>query len=119
MIDSNNNEKFFFEIRKNQFNNSFYFILKDEEDKILLKSWRYTNKTNCRNGIKTVIRNFKNKEFIVLVQISYNNWYCCLNTTNGEIIAMCQSFETKEEVINLIKDLKNLSFDTPVVDKTK
>ena len=119
MKHSNNNEKFYFEIYKEERFNLFYFELKDEEGNIYLESWQFTNKTNCRNGIKTVIRNFKNKEFIVLVQISYNKWYCCLNTTNGEIIAMCQSFETKEEVINLIKDLKNLSFDTPVVDKTK
>lgn len=119
MIHSNNNKKYFFEINKEERFNLFYFELKDEEGNIYLESWQFTNKTNCRNGIKTVIRNVKNKEFIVLVQISYNKWYCCLNTTNGIIIAFSQYFETKEEVINMIKDLKSLSLETPVIDKTK
>ena len=119
MIHSTNNEKFFFEIRKNHFNNSFYFILKDEEDKILLKSWRYTNKTNCRNGIKTAIINSKNEFRFEVEHIYGEKWIVILKAGNGKRIAYSQYFDTEEEAKNIIEDLKNVSLKTPVIDKTK
>ena len=119
MKHSTNNEKFFFEIRKNQFNNSFYFILKDEEDKILLKSWRYTNKTNCRNGIKTVIRNSKNEFRFEVEHIYDEKWIVILKAGNGKRIAYSQYFDTEEEAKNIIENLKNVSLKTPVIEKTK
>ena len=118
MIHSTNNEKYFFEINKNK-DNFFYFQLKNKEDKILLKSWRYTNKTNCRNGIKTVIRNSKNEERFEVEHIYDEKWIVILKAGNGKRIAYSQYFDTEEEAKNIIEDLKNVSLKTPVIDKTK
>lgn len=118
MIHTINKEKFYFEINKNE-DDFFYFQLKDEKSKILLKSLIYTDKTDCQEGIISVIRNSKNEERFDVVPGPYETWFISLNTPNGEVIAICPSFETKKEVLNLIKDLNYLSFETPVVDNTK
>ena len=119
MIDSNSNEKYFFEICKNQYNDLFYFILKDEEDKILLKSWRYTNKTNCQKGVKSVIRNSKNEFRFEVEHIYDEKWIVILKAGNGKRIAYSQYFDTEEEAKNIIENLKNVSLKTPVIEKTK
>ncbi|PQL89821.1 DUF1508 domain-containing protein [Apibacter sp. wkB309] len=118
MIHSTNNEKYFFEINKDQYN-LFYFNLKDEEGNIYLESWRYTNKTNCRKGIKTVIRNSKNEFRFEVEHIYDEKWIVILKAGNGKRIAHSQYFDTEKEAINLIKNLKNLSLKTPVIDNTK
>ena len=113
-----NNKKYFFEIYKTKYN-FFLFDLKDEEDNILLKSWRYTNKTNCRNGIKTAIINSKNEFRFEVEHIYGEKWIVILKAGNGKRIAYSQYFDTEEEAKYLIKNLKNLSLKTPVIDKTK
>ena len=118
MKDSNSNEKYFFEINKDQYN-LFYFILKDEEGNIYLESWRYTNKTNCRKGIKTVIRNSKNEFRFEVEHIYDEKWIVILKAGNGKRIAHSQYFDTEEEAKNFIEDLKSLSLDIPVIDNTK
>lgn len=119
MIHSTNNkEKFYFEINKDK-DNFFYFQLKNKEDKILLKSWLFTNKTNCRNGIKTVIINSKNEFRFEVEHIYDEKWIVILKAGNGKRIAYSQYFDTEEEAKYLIKNLKNLSLKTPVIDNTK
>ena len=118
MIHSNNNEKFYFEINKDQYN-LFYFNLKDEEGNIYLESDLDVLKTNCKHGIKSVIRNSKNKDRFKIIQTYEEKWILYLRNEPGQIIAESPTFQTKEEAINLIKDLKNLSLETPVIDNTK
>ena len=119
MIHTNNKEKFYFEINKDK-DNFFYFQLKNKEDKILLKSWQFTNKTNCRNGIKTVIRNSKNEDRFEVEQIYDQKWMVRMKTVNSKTIAIIpKEFDTEEEAKNFIEDLKCLSLKTPVIDKTK
>ena len=126
MKHSNNNEKYFFEIHKDYDGiflyttyDLFFFKLKNEEGKILLKSLQYEHKTNCRNGIKTVIRNSKNEDRFEVEHIYDEKWIVILKAGNGKRIAYSQYFDTEEEAINMIKDLKSLSLKTPVIDKTK
>ena len=119
MIHTNNKEKFYFEINKDK-DNFFYFQLKNKEDKILLKSWQFTNKTNCRNGIKTVIRNSKNEDRFEVEQIYDQKWMVRMKTVNSKTIAIFpKEFDTEEEANNFIEDLKSLTLKTPVVDYTK
>lgn len=124
MKHSNNIEKFYFEIDKYEdnftlINDRFCFELKDEKGYTYLRSLPYTDKTDCQEGIISIIRNSKNEERFDVVPGPYETWFISLNTPNGEVIAICPSFETKKEVLNLIKDLNCLSFETPVVDNTK
>ena len=125
MIHSNNNEKFYFEIYKDEYdystsNDLFYFKLKDEEGNIYLESWQFTNKTNCRNGIKTVIRNFKNEDRFEVEQIYVQKWMVRMKTVNSKTIAIIpKEFDTEEEAKNFIEDLKSLTLETPIIDKTK
>ena len=127
MKDSNNNKKFFFEIDKNKdnffsyFYDRFYFKLKDEEEgKIYLKSDLYTNKTDSQNWINSVIRNSKNEDRFGVIQTYEEKWIFYLRNENGQIIAVSPYyFDTIVEAINLIKNLKNLSLKTPVIDNTK
>ncbi|PQL89808.1 YegP family protein [Apibacter sp. wkB309] len=116
---NNNKEKFYFEIYKEERFNLFYFELKDEEGNIYLESWQFTYKTNCKEGIKSVIRNFKNRERFIIEQPFYNAWRVYLKAGNGIIIAYSQYFDTEKEAKNFIEDLKCLSLETPVIDKTK
>ena len=118
MKHSNNNEKYFFEINKDE-DNLFYFQLKDKNGKIYLESPPYTRKTDCQKELKSVLRNSKNEFRIELVPFSNNEWCSILKTGNGRAIAMYPFFETKEELESFIKDLKSLSLETLVIDKTE
>ena len=125
MKHSANNKKFYFEIHTDEaeltdLNYRFYFDLIDEKGEILLKSWQFTNKTNCRNGIKTVIRNSKNEDRFEVEQIYDQKWMVRMKTVNSKTIAIIpKEFDTEEEAKNFIEDLKSLTLETPVVDNTK
>lgn len=118
MIHSNNKEIFYFKITKD-YNNLFFFCLKNEKGNICLGSLPYTRKTDCQEGIKSVICNFKNEDRFGVIQYYDDKWIFYLRDENGQIIAESPTFQTKEEAINLIKNFKNLSLKTPVVDKTE
>ena len=118
MKHSANNKKFYFEIHKYK-DNFFYFNLKDEEGNIYLESDLYVRKTSCQEELKSVIRNFKNEDRFKIEPLSNGKFRVYLRAVNGEIIVESSSFETKEEAISLIKNLKNLSLKTPVIDNTK
>ena len=118
MKDSNSNEKYFFEINKDQYN-LFYFNLKDKNGNIYLKSGSYTQKTNCLKGINSVIRNSKNEERFIIKQPYNDTWRVYLKAGNGRTIVKSNFLDAEEEAKNFIKDLKCLSLDTPVVDNTK
>ena len=118
MIHTNNKEKYFFEINKDK-GNLFYFNLKGEGDKILLKSGSFTQKINCQKGIKSVIRNSKNEYRFELEQFYDEKWIIILKAGNGKTIAVTTDLDTEKEAENFIEDLKNLSLKTPVIDKTK
>ena len=125
MKHSANNKKFYFEIhidvvKFTDLNYRFYFDLIDEKGEILLKSWQFTNKTNCRNGIKTVIRNSKNEDRFEVEKIYDQKWMVRMKTVNSKTIAIIpKEFDTEEEAKNFIEDLKSLTLETPVVDNTK
>ena len=119
MKHSNNNKKYFFEIKKNQFKNLFYFNLKDEEGYCLLSDY-YTNKTDSQNWINSVIINSKNEERFIIKQTYEEKWIFYLRDENGKIIAVSPYFfDTIVEAKNFTEDLKSLSPETPVIDKTK
>ena len=113
-----NNKKYFFEINKDE-DNFFYLRLKGEEDKTLLKCGSFTQKTKCQKVVKSVIRNSKNGERFGVKRSPYGRYDVYLKAVNGEIIAVSADFYTKEEAKNFIEDLKSLSLETPVIDKTK
>lgn len=113
-----NNKKYFFEINKNK-DNLFYFQLKDDEENIYLESPPYTHKTNCKEGIKSVIRNSKNEFLFEIEQDRYERWFIWQKYRTGQLITRSREFVTIEELKNLIIDLKSLSLETPVIDKTK
>ena len=118
MKHSNNNKKFFFKITKNC-NNFFHFYLINKEGYNLESDYYYTQKTNCLKGIKSVIRNSKNRERFIIEQPFDNAWRVYLKARNGKIIAISPCFDSEKEAKNLIENLKNLSLKTPVIDKTK
>ena len=120
----NNNEKFYFEIYKDEYdystsNDLFYFKLKDEDGNSYIRSRPHLHKTNCLKELKSVLRNFKNRERFIIEQPYNYTWIVYLKAENGEKIANSPCFATEEEAINMIKDLKSLTLETPVVDKTK
>ena len=118
MIDSNNNEKYFYEINKDQYN-LFYFNLKDKNGNIYLKSGSYTQKTNCLKGIRSIIRNSKNDARVIVEQTRDEKWKGSLKAENGKTRAFKTAFNTKEEVKNFFEILKNLSLETALIDNTK
>ena len=118
MKDSNSNEKYFFEINKDQYN-LFYFKLKDKNGNIYLKRGLYKHKTSCQEVIKSVIKNSKNREHFIIKQDYNDSWIVFMEDGNGIIIAYSQYFDTEEEAKNFIKNFKNLSLKTPVIDNTK
>ena len=117
MIHSANKEKLYFEINKDQYN-LFYFNLKDKNGNICLKRSFYKHKTSCQEGIESVINNSNNEERFEATQTNYG-WIVYLKAENGEKIAISDYLDTEEEAKYLIKNLKNLSLKTPVIDKTE
>ena len=120
----NNNEKFYFEIYKDEYdystsNDLFYFKLKDEDGNNYIRSRPYLLKTDCQKELKSVLRNFKNRERFIIEQPYNYTWIVYLKAGNGEKIANSPCFGTKEEAKNFIEDLKSLSLETSVIDKTK
>ena len=119
MKHSNNNEKYFFEINKTK-GNLFYLYLRDGEGNIYLGSGLYTQKTNCQKVIESVIRNSKNEDRFIFGQPYDKKWIAYLRNENGQIIAESANYlDTYVEAKNFIKNFKNLSLKTPVIDKTK
>ena len=75
MIHTNKNKKYFFEINKykdtfsyTNYNDRFYFNLKDEKGNIYLESDLYVLKTSCKKEIKSVLKNSKNEDRFRLIQ---------------------------------------------------
>ena len=119
MIDSNNNEKYFFEINKNK-DNFFYFNLKDKNGKIHFKSGSYAQKTDCKKGIKSVIMNSKKRDRFYFKYFLNGLFVAYLNDANNKVIAIYADLVTNdEELENFTENLKSLSLKTPVIDKTK
>ena len=118
MIHTINKEKFYFEINKNE-DDFFYFQLKDEDGNSYIRSRPHIHKTECLKELKSVLRNLKNRERFIIEQPYNYTWIVYLKAGNGEKIANSPCFGTKEEAINMIKNLKSLSLKTPVIDKTK
>ena len=108
MIHSNNNEKFFFEIYKDEddvfySNDRFYFKLKDEDGNSYIRSRPYLHKTDCQKELKSVLRNSKNEERFIIEQNIYKKWIVFLKEGNGKIIAYSQYFDTEEEAKNFFE----------------
>lgn len=118
MIYPRNNKKYFFEIDKNE-DNFFYFQLKDEEGNIYLERGAYTYKTNCKHGIKSVIRNSKNRERFIIKQASNKKWTCSLTAENGRTIAFTPYFKTKLKIEKFVEDLPRIVHYAKFSDKTK
>ncbi|MCX8676240.1 MULTISPECIES: DUF1508 domain-containing protein [unclassified Apibacter] len=118
MIYPRNNKKFYFEIDKNE-DNLFYFQLKDEEGNIYLERGAYTYKTNCKHGIKSVIRNSKNRERFIIKQASNKKWTCSLTAGNGRAIAFTPYFKTKFRIEKFVEDLPRKVHLAKFSDKTK
>lgn len=124
MKHTNNNEKLYFEIYKDEddvssSNDRFYFKLKDEEGNSYIRSRPHIHKTNCLKELKSVLRNSKNRERFIIEQPFDNTWRVYLKAGNGEKIANSPCFGTKEEAKNFFEILKNVSLKTPFIDKTK
>ena len=126
MKHSANNEKYFFEINKykdtfpyTNYNDRFYFNLKDEKGNIYLESDLYVLKTSCKKEIKSVLKNSKNEDRFRLIQTYDDKWIFFLRDETDEIIAESTDFDNEKEAKNFIEDLKCLSLKTPVIDKTK
>ena len=124
MKHSNNKEKFYFEIYKDEddvssSNDRFYFKLKDEDGNSYIRSRPHLHKTNCLKELKSVLRNSKNDARVIIEQAYDNTWIVILKAGNGKRIANSPCFRTEKEAKNFIEDLKSLSLKTPVIDKTK
>ncbi|WP_303811850.1 YegP family protein [Apibacter mensalis] len=124
MKHSNNIEKFYFEIYKDEddvssSNDRFYFKLKDEDGNSYIRSRPHIHKTNCLKELKSVLRNSKNRERFIIEQPFDNTWRVYLKAGNGEKIANSPCFGTEKDAKNFIKDLKSLSLETLVIDKTE
>lgn len=118
MIYPRNNKKYFFEINKTKYN-FFLFELKDEEGDIYLGSYFYTQKTNCLKGIKSVIRNSKNRGRFIIKQASNKKWTCSLTAGNGRAIAFTPYFKTKFKIEKFVEDLPRKVHLAKFSDKTK
>ena len=95
----------------------FYFHLLFK-NKVILSSYSYTQKTNCLNGIKSVIRNSKNED-----RFKVSSWgdssRVDITAGNGRIVASSHMYPTDNAAKNAILQLMNLSFAIKINDLTK
>ena len=87
-----------FEIYQSDKNKKFHFRLKAKNGQIILSSQGYSDKSGCRNGIRSVAKNAENDERFELNTAANGKRYFNLKSRNGEIIGTSQMYAANDGV---------------------
>ncbi|MGK0185345.1 MAG: hypothetical protein ACI9R3_001121 [Verrucomicrobiales bacterium] len=75
-----------FEIYQSEKSKKFHFRLKAKNGQIILTSQGYSDKSGCKNGVKSVAKNAANDARFEINTATNGKRYFSLKASNGEII---------------------------------
>ena len=104
-----------FEIKKSS-DEQFYFVLKAGNGETILRSERYTTKSNAKNGIASVKTNAPIDSRYDRKTSTNNQFYFNLKASNGEIIGTSEMYTTSSSRDNGIESVKRHAPDASTVD---
>jgi uncharacterized protein YegP (UPF0339 family) len=73
----------------------YYFHLRAANGEIVLQSEGYTTSANAKNGVASVTSNGKDARRYQLLEAANGRFYFVLRATNGQIIAVGQTYSSK------------------------
>lgn len=82
-----------FELHKNA-KGQFNFVLKDEEEHVLLRSEQYGSKSSAQNGIASVQSNCIDDAHYEKKESSDHRWYFNLKAANHHVIGTSKMYES-------------------------
>lgn len=84
-------------LKKSEAASPFSFVFTDKEDKALLKSESYKQKTSATNGIESVRKNCIVEERYELKTAKNGKLFFNIKATNGQIVATSSFFDTEDD----------------------
>lgn len=106
-----------FEIVKRK-NGEFQFNLKAANGQVILTSEGYTTKSNCQNGIDSVMKNANNEARYERKEAANGKSYFTLKAANGQIIGVSQMYESEAGRDKGIESVTKNAPDASVTDLT-
>lgn len=93
-------------LKKSDADSPFSFTFTDKDDKMLLKSESYKQKTSCTNGIESVRKNCPEDARYELKTAKNGKFFFNLKSTNGQIVGTSAFFASEDDRKNAITYLK-------------
>ncbi len=100
-----------FVLRKSEAESPFSFVFQGKDDKILLKSENYKQKSSAINGIESVKKNCLEDERYELKVSKSGKYFFNIKSTNGQIVGTSAFFDSEEDRKNAISYLKRYCKD--------
>ena len=107
-----------FEIYKDQ-RNEYRFRLKARNGEIILRSEGYTTKSNCENGINSVITNAPDNNMYDRRIAKDDSPYFNLKASNGQVIGTSETYSSTGAMETGIASVKTNAPIAEVVDLTR
>ncbi len=95
-----------FVLRKSEADSPFSFVFQGKDDKMVLKSESYKQKTSAVNGIESVKKNCVEDDRYEFKLSKANKHYFNIKSTNGQIVATSAFFDTESEAKEAVSYLK-------------
>ena len=96
----------------------FRFRLRDEDNKIILRSEGYLSKQGCLNGIESVKTHASNDLNYRRKIVANGQFYFNLVARNNEVIGTSHMYDTQEDREDAIKSVMDGAKSLPIVDLT-
>ncbi len=100
-----------FVLRKSEAESPFSFVFKGKDDKILIKSENYKQKTSALNGIESVKKNCLEDARYEFKTSKSDKYFFNIKSTNGQIVGTSAFFDSEEDRKNAISYLKRYCKD--------
>ena len=107
--------KFIISKRKNA---EFQFNLKAGNNEVILTSEGYKQKSGCKNGIQSVIKNSANDKLFDRKISKNGKHYFNLKSTNGQVVGTSEMYESESSMENGIASVKKNASVAQIVDET-
>jgi uncharacterized protein YegP (UPF0339 family) len=101
-----------FEVKQTE--SGFHFVLKANNNEVILSSESYTSKQAAVNGIDSVKENANHYSAYDLRKSSDNKYYFVLVAKNNEIIGVSETYNSKSSMLNGIDSVMENAKDAPV-----
>lgn len=104
-----------FEIHKSS-NGQFNFVLKADDDHVLLRSEQYESKSSAQNGIASVQGNCADESRFERKESSDHKWYFNLKAANHQVIGTSKMYESPKSRDDDIAAVKASGVSTTIRD---